>query len=299
VTNLLTRWGTPFQSLPKADHKDVVKTLATLSATMLLLLVSGCRTNHYLYRSTRLTVEEDALLKENWRVAHMLADYDSYGRIASDSLLAYAGTLDTNRIQGHVAIVRGNSATVIFGALDSSGLQSAFEVEFLRDKTSVLSRPEKSYGENKEPYRRFVALHRAREASRASIGATTIPYDSYVLRIGDSLYVYFIPGSRGQKLGMGGGIRTIVDARDLRILDSKLLHESPLVITAPPPGAVAMKRTSSLTVVPNEVDLAQTIFYKNFPVDQIIVTQKYTFVFAWDKSLKEVSTDIVPEGIRK
>jgi hypothetical protein len=98
---------------------------------------------------------------------------------------------------------------------------------------------------------------------------------------------------------MGGGIRTIVDARDLRILDSKLLHESPLVITAPPPGAVAMKRTSSLTVVPNEVDLAQTIFYKNFPVDQIIVTQKYTFVFAWDKSLKEVSTDIVPEGIRK
>jgi hypothetical protein len=261
-------------------------------------LFFGCGGGFNSSRPTKLTAEEDSLLQQNWKVAYQIADYDRFARIATDSLLKYVPEPDSIEFQGYVVSAIGNSTKVVFGKLSQSCLRSAFEVLFQGHRVICNPRPDTTYCGKDDPYLRFAAMSKARDLSMPDIKEEGFPYNTYVLGNGDSLIVYLMPGATGGRYGLCGGIRTLVDARNVAIVECKKLHRSALIITPPPQDAVALMRTSSLAVVPNEVDLAQTIIFSNLAGDHMITTSKYTFILSWDKARKNISTEILSQSLR-
>lgn len=159
--------------------------------------------------------------------------------------------------------------------------------------------PNTKYCQRDDPYIRFAAMSSARKANLSVLDSSDCPYNTYVLGDGDTLAVYFMPAATNEYYGFCGGIRTLVDTRDFSIVENKKLHRSPLITTPPPSNACAMVRTSSLGAVPNEVDLAQTIIFKDVVKNHTIVTSKYTFEFKWDKEGRNISTKVLPESLEQ
>ncbi|MBI3005543.1 MAG: hypothetical protein HYY49_09035 [Ignavibacteriales bacterium] len=262
-------------------------------------IVSGCSGGFGASQSTKLTAEEDSLLQENWKIAYQLADYDRFSWIATDSLLRYVGTPDSTMVQGWVVSEVAGSTKVIFGKLQDLCLEPEFEVTFERSRIVTNAHPQLNYCKGDDPYTRFVAMSKARDANKTVLESANFPYNTYVLGNEDTLAVYLMPGATNNYYGFCGGIRTLVNARDLAIIQTKKLHQSPLITGPPPAGAVAMMRTSSLGVVPNEVDLAQTLIFRDLAADHMIITSKYTFIFSWDNKRMNVSMDVQPRGLGK
>jgi len=265
------------------------------SLVLCFVASSGCR-KAVISESVPITPSEKSILDHNWRIARQLTEYDRYSSIATDSLLTYVKRPDSSSFHGYIALMGPVSAKVIFGNIESSCLVSNFEVSFSGNKILVNTHPNKKYCDKDEPYILFAALLKGLDANRASIDSTQFPYNSYVLRHGDTIAVYFMPGSTDGYYGFCGGLLTLVNANDLSLFGTRRLHQSAW-ITKPPKGATFLTTTSTITNIPNEVDLAQTLIYKDLLQTHAIVTRKYTFIFSWDKARKNLSMDVTNHSL--
>lgn len=259
-----------------------------LFSCLLIGCASGPGSVHYV----KLTVEEDSLLQHNWEIAHQLADYDRYSWIATDSLLQYIGKPDPEQMQGWVVTGSGTNRKVTFGKVQGTVLKSLFEVSFQGEEITSYPHPEVTYSNRDEAYLGIVAIDTALQANKAALDSANFPYNTYVFVGKDTVEVYLMPGATNEYYGFCGGLHTFLSARTLSVLETKKLHQSALVVK-PPKGAAALVRTSSLSIVPNEVDLAQTLIFRNLPSDHYIMTSKYMFAFSWDRKRKNVSMRVM------
>jgi hypothetical protein len=238
-----------------------------------------------------LSPKEQAELTHNWELAYRLADYDRYSWIASDSVLAYIANVDTSAMDGWIVVGDFVSCEVIFGRLSDSGLISPAQVHFSDGMPTSPSIVTKCYPTTSEAYLGFRALLLMETRRKRDLEKDNIGYNSYVLFDGDTISVYYFPGSTEEYLAFCGGFRGKFIGAPFKRLEDKQLHSSPLLLepmTDPQP----LIRTSSENDVMNEVDIAQFLILWDRAPEQYILTPKYIFRLSWDheKNMPILST---------
>jgi hypothetical protein len=232
-----------------------------------------------------MTPEDDRQVQVAWGLARELVDYDYYSWIASDSASSHRSSLDVNAVRGWVAVMEGYQKVVIFGALVDTGLKAVFRVPFVSNVPGPCISRDTLYPRSSDAYLGFRAMQNMRDIFKQDFDSLRVPMNSYVLFHGDTLLVYFFPGSTDRYINLCGGYRAKYLKTTMEPIERAKLHRSPLVLDSreQPEGMVASVRTSSQTDLINEVDIAQTLIVKDRLPDQIVMTKKYLYVFHKDK----------------
>lgn len=232
-------------------------------------------------KEVKLSEEEQAQLDYNWYLAHRLADYDRYSWVSTDTVLYYKDSLDMSLIRGWIVVGNGDTCEVIFGSLNDTGLISPAQVPFVLKSPQRPSFETKCYDTTTLAYKGFWAMDDMRTAHQTEFDSAGVPYNSYVFFDGDTITVYFSPGSTDDYIAFCGGYRGKYLKTELKPFADKKLHGT-VVILEPDPDAVGMVRTSLEKDLPNEVDLAQFLIEKWRVPTQHIITKKYIFVLDRD-----------------
>lgn len=262
--------------------------LIVIATIMTLPMMSGVMAQSD-DKEVKLSEEEQAQLDYNWYLAHRLADYDRYSWIGTDSVLYYKDSFDVSLIRGWIVVQNEDACEVIFGVLDDTCLISPVQVPFVSKSPQRPSFETKCYDTTTLAYKGFWAMDNMRTAHQTEFDSAGVAYNSYVLFDGDTITVYFCPGSTDDYIAFCGSYRGKYLKTDLKPFADTKLHET-VVIFEPHPDAVGMVRTSLERDLLNEVDLAQFLIEKWRVPRQHIITEKYIFVL--DKDAYEAGAGV-------
>lgn len=230
-----------------------------------------------------LSPKEQVQLAHNWDIAYRLVDYDYFSWIGSDSAMKYMDSVDEKLMQGWVVIGNADSCDVIFGSIQDTCLVSPLQVHFVGKYPRSPSLVTNCFPKNSPAFLSFKALTMMKSKHKDEFESDHVPYNSYVLRDGDTTAVYIFPGSTDDYLIFCGGYRSQYLGNELKIIDDRKLHGNPLSFK-PNEEAEALFRTSSRTDLTNEVDIAQYLLTWKRAPNQIVITRKYIFNFSWDST---------------
>lgn len=266
------------------EERNKMKRLIITLRNLLLVFISAiniaCVSN---LQNVSLTPEEQNVNRETWETAERLVKYDYYSWIASDSLIKLRHSGDSAKYEGWVVIGDDAKKNVIFGNLSEMGLTSNFRLSFSNGKTEHINHTDTLYNAHSDAYIGFKAMTKMRTKFQVEFDTLDVPMNSYVLFNGDTIVVYFFPGSTDKYVIMGGGYRCKYMKTNLTEIESIKLHRSPIILEEPPKDVVGSMRTSSNSDLLNEVDIAQSIICKDRLPNQYIITKKYIYVFAKTK----------------
>jgi hypothetical protein len=236
------------------------------------------------FKYVQIGENENRILDQNWAIAQALIDYDYFSWIASDSLIKYRDKIDSKKFNGWIVDKNDLRSTVIFGNIKDNCLLSCFRVPFISTHVGPALFNDTCYSSNSNAYVGFNAMNLMRTKLKTEFDSLRVPMNSYVLFDQDTIVVYFFPGSTDKYTIVCGGYRAKFNRKTLEIIENIKLHKSPLVIEKRPRNAVGSFRTSSISEIINEVDIAQAFLLKTQMPKQYIATRKYIFIFHFDQS---------------
>lgn len=255
------------------------KTLSLFFALIISQLI-GCASGQVVMRDRQTNLSEfdnfsHNVFKANWNIAEEISKQDAIAWVASDSILSKLSEANLRKIDGYIANGDFNNGSVVFFDIENNDkIKNVATVKFMGNKLK--------YGldGNEQTDSVFIysakALLRSREINKKYMAKQNANYNEYVVLNNGRIFIYMMPANTDRFMVMGGGIKSEFD-KD-RLVRNTELHLSIIPFEISEISDINA-RSSSVTDVPNEIDIAQYLMNCKKMYNQMIRAKKYTVLF--------------------
>lgn len=219
-----------------------------------------------------------------------LAKYDSCAWVAQDSGTKSGIFLDTSLVNLSICLPNNDPPAVYYGKINSDSIFDIVYIANLKKNGCKIVKCE-IVKHDTLVTKLARSLNSFIKYNSAFFDSIKILYNFYTYPISDSIIIYCWPATLDlDHIYMCGGIKGVFNFSSLKLIENTKMHWSPMLMSDSiykgPRGydnPVGFMRGAFKNSIISEIDVAQSIIFKDIFPHQYIATKKYVFTFEYNK----------------